>query len=259
MSARNRSVSASRSSSSAPVTPWWRRGRVVTGIVALVGAVVLLCVAIVGVVNGEDANDNATVAADLGPVYPELEALAHRDQGDPMALGRADAPVVLIEYSDFQCPFCQQFALNTEPILIDEYVDSGVLRIEWRNMPVFGPESETAAAAGWAAAEQGKFWEFHQELYENAPDQKNSGAFTEERLVEFAGRAGVTDLPRFREDLASPKAEQAVGADLAEGLGIGVNSTPAFLINGRPMLGAQPIGQFRAYIDAAAHAAGAEK
>lgn len=267
MSARSRAVSSSRSGSATPPElpgrpPWWRRSRMIVGILALAAAVALLSVAVVGLVNSGDGtgtDDSAAATSDQGPVYPELAALARRHQADPMARGRADAPVVLIEYSDFQCPFCKQFARDTEPELIEEYVRAGVLRIEWRNMPVFGPESETAAAAGWAAAQQGKFWEFHDALYTNAPDRKNSGVFTEDHLAELAAGAGVADIARFRADLASPAAAQAVQTDLTEGLRIGVNSTPAFLINGRPMLGAQPITQFRAYVDAAARAARSTK
>ncbi|MBM7440003.1 protein-disulfide isomerase [Streptomyces sp. HB132] len=71
----------------------------------------------------------------------------------------------MIEYSDFQCPFCGQFARKTEPELLRSYVDKGVLRIEWRNFPVFGPESEQAALAGWPAGQLNKFWEFHDVAY----------------------------------------------------------------------------------------------
>ena len=65
-----------------------------------------------------------------------------------MALGDVDAPVVMISYSEFQCPFCGKYARDTEPILVEKYVDSGVLRIEWRDFPYLGPESTTAAQAG---------------------------------------------------------------------------------------------------------------
>lgn len=91
-----------------------------------------------------------------GPVDESLLALARRDSGDALAVGRADAPVVMIEYSDFQCPFCGRFARETEPELNRSHVDRGVLRIEWRNFPVFGEESEQAARGrlGRRAAEE---------------------------------------------------------------------------------------------------------
>lgn len=99
------------------------------------------------------------------PADESLLALARRDASDALAVGRADAPVVMIEYSDFQCPFCGRFARETKPELLRRYVDEGILRIEWRNFPVFGEESQRAALAGWAAGRQKKFWEFHDVVY----------------------------------------------------------------------------------------------
>ncbi|GAA3974028.1 hypothetical protein GCM10023085_65630 [Actinomadura viridis] len=173
-----------------------------------------------------------------------------REDGDPYALGRVDAPVVMIEYSDFQCPFCGRFARETKPRLVREYVDRGVLRIEWRDLPVLGPESRAAAQAGRAAAMQGRFWQFHDRLYAE-PRRRNSGAFADRHLVAWAREAGVPDLDRFRRDMASPKARDAVQTDLDEGYGIGAVSTPAFLINGEPLLGAQPFEVFAGAIEKA--------
>ncbi|MFE7751010.1 DsbA family protein [Streptomyces sp. NPDC057428] len=183
-----------------------------------------------------------------------LLALARRDGGDALAVGKADAPVVMIEYSDFQCPFCGRFARETEPALLRSYVDKGVLRIEWRNFPVFGEESEQAALAGWAAGQQKKFWDFHKVAY-GEPRERNQGEFSKDRLVSMAREAGIADLERFRSDMASDEARSAVSKDQEEGYGLGVTSTPAFLINGKPVLGAQPTATFEQAIDAAAKAA----
>ncbi|MEU8797635.1 thioredoxin domain-containing protein [Spirillospora sp. NPDC048819] len=178
---------------------------------------------------------------------------ARRDAGDPRALGRVDAPVVLVEFADFQCPFCGKFARDTKPKLM-KFVDDGTLRIEWRDFPIFGEESEAAARAGQAAALQGRFWEFHDVAY--AKERKrNSGAFDPEEVVEMARRAGVPDLARFRADMDGKQARDAVQRDTDEGYGIGVPSTPAFLLNSQPMLGAQPYGAFEAAIERAARIA----
>lgn len=80
-----------------------------------------------------------------------LAALARRDPRDATAIGDVDAPVVMISYSEFQCPFCGKFARDTEPALIKKYVDTGVLRIEWRDFPYLGAESTLAGQAGRAA------------------------------------------------------------------------------------------------------------
>lgn len=224
---------------------------------AVIAAIGLLAIAAIQMVGDDKKSDQpAAAATETNPMYAQLAKMAKRDAKDPLGMGRADAPVVMVEYSDFQCPFCKVFATKIEPQLISQYVDQGVLRIEWRSMAIFGPESEDASRAAWAAGQQGKFWEYHRALFDHAPEKKNTGAFTRDKLVELAGDAGVPDVGKFRADLDSPAATAAVQADVNEGIGIGVNSTPAFLINGRPILGAQPIEQFRAAIDAARSAAG---
>ncbi|OII67829.1 thioredoxin domain-containing protein [Streptomyces sp. CC77] len=193
-------------------------------------------------------------AAEPG-VFPELEALARRDAADGLAQGRADAPVVLIEYADFQCGYCGKFARDTEPELVKRYVDEGVLRIEFRNLPIFGEESERAARAAWAAGRQGRFWQFHAAAY--GEDAKGKG-FGVARLKDLAAQAGVPDLERFARDLDSTAARQAVERDQQEGYGLGAASTPSFLVNGRPLAGAQPLEAFTAVIDEAAKRAAAE-
>ncbi|MFC8374185.1 DsbA family protein [Streptomyces sp. NPDC057239] len=197
----------------------------------------------------------ATGAAVPAPADESLLALARRDASDPLALGRADAPVVMIEYSDFQCPFCGRFARETKPELLRSYVDRGVLRIEWRNFPVFGEESEQAALAGWAAGQQKKFWEFHDVVY-GKPRERNAGDFGAENLIAMAREAGITDIERFQADMASDQARSAVQKDREEGYVLGVTSTPAFLVNGRPILGAQPTATFEEAVETAAKAAG---
>ncbi|MBB2915324.1 protein-disulfide isomerase [Streptosporangium becharense] len=177
------------------------------------------------------------------PQEEALSQLARRKDGDPFAAGRPDAPVVLIEYADYQCPFCGQFTRDIEPELIKRYVDAGTLRIEWRNFPIFGKESEAAARAAYAAGLQGRFRQFHREVY-SVDRKRNSGAFADDKLVAMAREADVPDLARFRRDLNSEAARDAVVADQAEGTQIGVPSTPAFLVNGRPILGAQPLETF---------------
>ncbi|QYC45823.1 Disulfide bond formation protein D precursor [Nonomuraea coxensis DSM 45129] len=201
------------------------------------------------------AASSPTVQATSDEQQKSLLALARRMEGDPMALGRADAPVVLIAYEDFQCPFCGKFARETKPELLRKYVDKGVLRIEWRNFPIFGAESEQAARAAWAAGQQGRFWQFHDVAYAKER-ARNQGEFSSARLREMAREAGVPDLDRFEADKKSKAAGAAVGKDQEEGYVLGVSSTPAFLVNTTPILGAQPLSAFGAVIEQAAKEAG---
>ena len=166
------------------------------------------------------------------------------------SLGSADAPVVMIEYGDFQCTFCGRFAREVEPELRDRYVESGTLRMEWRDFPYLGRGSVDAALAARAAQEQGKFWEYHDVLYRN-----QSGGFPREKLVELARESGL-DAQRFESDLASGEYERAVAEDFQEGQQIGISGTPTFVINGEVLAGAQPLEVFEDAIERAKREAG---
>ncbi|GHE51992.1 hypothetical protein GCM10018785_22080 [Streptomyces longispororuber] len=195
------------------------------------------------------SGEKGSAAGEREGVYPELEALARRDAKDPLAQGRADAPVVMIEFADFKCGYCGKFARDTEPDLVRKYVEDGTLRIEWRNFPIFGEDSERAARGAWAAGRQGRFWQFHEAAYAEGAKEKGFG---EDRLEELARTAGVKDVARFTRDAGSDAAKAAVRKDQEEGYKLGATSTPSFLINGRPIAGAQPESVFEQAIEAAA-------
>ena len=176
--------------------------------------------------------------------------LERRIKNDPLARGSVDAPVVMIEYSDFSCPFCGVYARKTQPEIIQKYVQSGQLRIEWRDLPVLGEQSVRAAVAGRAAAEQGKFWEFNEALYAAAPE-RGKAVLSETALMKLAQKAGVPDMSQFTQDLKRPDLLAQVNADLAEGTQLGLNSTPTFVINNQAIPGAQPLETFVQIIDEA--------
>ncbi|MCK1795562.1 thioredoxin domain-containing protein [Streptomyces sp. XM4193] len=216
----------------------------------------VLALAAVSLLSDSDSSDSAPsgsgneAAGEQPEPDAELLALARRDKSDPYARGAADAPVVMIEYSDFQCPFCGKFARDTKPSLVRKYVDEGVLRIEWRQFPIFGKESENAARASWAAGRQGKFWQFHDVAF-GEERKKNSGAFSRDGVEQMAKEAGVEDLAKFAEDMKSADATAALREDMNEGYGLGVSSTPAFLVNGTPVLGAQSAEYFEQTVERA--------
>lgn len=174
--------------------------------------------------------------------------LAHRKPGDPLAQGSVDAPVVMVMFSDFRCPFCAEFSRTTEPVLVHKYVDTGILRIEWRDFPIFGAQSTAAAIAGRAAAAQGRFFQFSKSVYAVAP-QTGHPDLTPADLVGFAHKAGVPDIAAFKAAMNSPAAAKAVTVDLNQASSLGVPSTPAFIINGYPLVGAQPLAEFTSLID----------
>lgn len=176
-----------------------------------------------------------------------LLALQRRDADDPMAMGAVDAPVVIIEYADYRCPFCAKWGRETMPQLQD-LIDDGTVRLEFRDRVIFGEESELVALAARAAGEQGLYWEFHDAVYAAAPDSGHPD-LPRETLIGFAEQIGVPDLAQFEQDLDSEELRAAVEADQAEAASMGITSTPTFLVNTTPVRGAQPAEVFRAIIE----------
>ncbi|GAA4820522.1 thioredoxin domain-containing protein [Tomitella cavernea] len=202
--------------------------------------------------DGGGGAESQTAASEGRGVTPgesgPLGELANREPGDPLALGAVDAPVTLVEFADYRCPFCAKFSRDIEPALIEKYVDSGRLRIEWRDMPIYGDESMLAARAARAAAEQGRFWEFNRALYAAAPDGGHP-SMNVDKLRGFAEDAGVPDIGRFTAQMRSAEFDAAIAADSTQAQQLGIPAAPAFSINGNPMLGAQPTSEFTDMID----------
>lgn len=227
---------------------------------AFIGVLVVIAVALIAYLVIDAGRDPApATGGDLPAAAQAAGATAAGDGGapmerreadDPLALGDPDAPVAMVVFSDYRCPFCAKFSRETEPVLIERFVDTGALRIEWRDFPIFGDQSMLAARAGRAAAEQGRFWEFNRAVYAAAPDRQKAD-FTEQSLIDFATQAGVPDIDAFTASMRGSAFDDAIAADLAQGNSIGVPSTPAFLIDGVPLLGAQPTEEFVRAVDAA--------
>lgn len=169
-----------------------------------------------------------------------------RDPDDPRAQGSVDAPVVMVLYSDFACPYCTVFAQEVEPQLEDLVAD-GMLRIEWRDLAQITETSPLAAQAGIAAGNQGKFWEFHDVVYAAADPQAHPD-YTEDSLVDFAQQAGVPDLDRFRADMNDPATASAVSEATNHAHSLGIQGTPFLIINDAVIAGYRPVDYVRATI-----------
>lgn len=164
-------------------------------------------------------------------------------------LGKKDAKVIVIEFADFQCPFCERFFKDAEKGLIKDYVKTGKVKFVFRNYAFLGKESTWAAEASECANEQEKFWEYHDYLY-NHQGPENSGAFAKDKLEGFAEQLGL-NTNQFNSCLETDKYAKAVADDLAEGQKAGVSGTPATFINGQLVVGAQPYSAFKTIIDQA--------
>ena len=158
------------------------------------------------------------------------------------SLGPADAPVTLIEYGDFGCTTCRGwYNAGVLDKLRATYGDK--LRFVWRDFPIITAQSPKAAEAGQCAFDQGKFWQYHDLLYQRAP------ALSVSDLKSYAAELGL-DTERFNRCLDSGEKTSVIDADVAEGRNKGVTGAPAFFINGQLISGAQPIENFRSVIDA---------
>jgi protein-disulfide isomerase len=159
------------------------------------------------------------------------------DQVDGFAAGSPDAPVTVEIWEDFQCPFCQRFTYEVKPAIVEQYVQTGDIRLVFRNLAFLGDESHWAAVAASLAADQNKFWPFHDYLYANYQG-KESGAFRIDRLLEMGEAVGL-DMDRFREGLQLENARQRFAEIEAEArqdaYAIGVNATPTVTVDGVPL------------------------
>ncbi len=162
-------------------------------------------------------------------------------QGDP------NAKVKVVEFADFQCPFCEQWFTTVEASLIKDYVKTGKVTFSFRDYAFLGQESTYAAEAARCANDQGKYWDFHDYLYSHQ-GQENSGAFAKDKLEGFAATMGL-DTTTFNSCLESDKYAQAVKDDTTAGQKASVNGTPTVYVNGIQLVGAQPYSALQTLID----------
>lgn len=167
--------------------------------------------------------------------------------------GDKAAKVSIIEFSDFQCPFCERFHTSVEANLIKQYVDTGKATFVYKHIAILGQESVWAAQASECAADQGKFWQFHDLLFDKQSGE-NQGAFNKDKLLGFAQEMKL-DMTKFEPCLSQDQTADRVRTDSQEGQQAGVRGTPTFFINGKPLVGAQPIEAFQAAIESALNSA----
>ena len=189
------------------------------------------------------------------PGQPPARVVAKVAIGANPTLGKKDAPVTIIEFSDYQCPFCRQFVEATLPALKKEYVESGKLRYVFRDFPLdqIHPQARQASEAARCAGDQGKYWEMHDLLFQNQQ------ALQPEQLKTYAGRLHL-DETAYGACLEGGKHGALVQQNYNEGLAAGVRGTPSFFlgktraddtIEGVLISGARPLNDFRQEIERA--------
>lgn len=189
-------------------------------------------------------NQRQTAGAPTGPVRARV--------ADAPTLGRADAPVTIVEFSDYQCPFCQRFFATTLPALKRDYIETGKLRYVFRDFPMeqLHPHARKAAEAAHCAGEQGRFWEMHDMMFQNR------AALGVPQLIEYSRTIGL-DTAAFEACLSSARHSARIERSLTDGAAAGARGTPSFVVGktqpdtveGTFIRGAQPLETFRRIID----------
>ena len=238
-----------------------RVGWIVSANLLAVLAVVLAVVALVFQFTDEDEDNGQAVVGQPSPTAqpspvvqptPTQPAVVEASADDDPFIGPEDAAVTIIEFSEFLCPYCQRFALQTLPQIKQAY--EGKVRYVYRDFIVHGEPATKISEATECADDQEKFWEYHDHLWENYSTlgqqaQTGMDALTT-TLKGYASDLGL-DTATFNDCLDTGKRTAEVQKDSQDARAYGVTGTPAFFINGRLVSGAQPFSVFQQVIDAA--------
>ena len=149
------------------------------------------------------------------------------DNGSPI-MGDPDAPITILEWGDYQCTFCYKFHQDTLDIINEEFIKTGKVKVIFKDFPLNGPDSKLAAESSYCAHDQGKYWEYHDQLYENWAGER-TGWITREALSEFAKSINL-DTAEFNKCLNESKHENKINSIYEFGKQIGIDATPSFLV-----------------------------
>ena len=235
--------------------------------VAFVAGLAAADIGLLGQAPPDGATTNEDLAAMIGDLHSDLlAARAAPGDGAPApsdvellvdddpAKGDPDAPLVMIEFSDFQCPFCGRFYEQTLPLIERDYIDTGKVLLVYRDMPLeIHPQAPPAHIAAECADEQGMFWEYHDILFDRQAAWSGlDPAALDEALAAYAAELGLDES--FGECTRSPEAQREMDLDYAQARSIGLTGTPSFLIGGDghdfvAVSGAQPYSVFRSLFE----------
>ncbi len=181
----------------------------------------------------------------------EIGLSVFTENGSPY-LGDPNAPITLVEFGDYQCFFCNKYFHNTEQKLLENYVDTGKVKIIFKDFTIIGPDSITAAHAAHCADDQDLFWEYHDTLYNNW-NGENNGWASSENLLRMAQDVGL-DIDEFTDCMLNEIHTQIISASNADARTLGITGTPGFFVIGpnnqvTKIPGAQPYHVFQKIFD----------
>lgn len=229
----------------------------------IAGAIIVGCVLISGSILYTDfASNKGGVGNQQGNQQPPPPSGSGEvSMDDDAVLGDENAPVTMVEFSDYQCPFCRKFFIDTLPSIKKDYIDTGKLKLVFRDYPLnFHPAAQKSAEAAECADEQGKYYQMHDKLFAEQQKQgEGTVTYTVQDIKKWAGEIGL-NAANFNSCLDSNKYKDEVAKDMADGQAAGVDGTPGFLVGKSTsdgiikeatlITGAQPYDQFKAAIDA---------
>ncbi len=213
---------------------------------SIIVAAVLISGSIIYLVGGSKNNAGTGGTGQNPSVDDSLKGATSQD----VILGDPKAPVTVIVYGDYQCPFCGRFFSTTEQLVRENYVKSGKVKIVARNFQFLGAESELAGQAASCAKEQSNFWAYHDAIYnaEIKDGKENNGNLNKALFVEIAKNVGL-DVNKFTSCYDSGKYADSIKQETQTAAALGVNSTPTIFVNGQIVKGALPYEQFQVLIE----------
>lgn len=206
-----------------------RRQRLLTILAITVGALI-----VVGLLVYPSIQKSLAPVGEITTITP-----ASRPMPNGTALGEEGAPVLVEVWEDFQCPACKNYSTDIEPLIAENYVATGQVRYVFRQFPFLDErvpssnESQQSANASMCAAEQERFWDYHDMLFANW-NGENRGAFSDKRLVAFAEALGL-DMDRFNSCFQNNNYRDEIAKDKADGQELGVTGTPSVFVDGQQL------------------------
>ncbi len=221
------------------------------GIGASITAVAIISVFTLLSLSGEEKELILEQAETLDQEPQKIELSVFVDNGSPY-LGDPSAPITLVEFGDYQCFFCNKYFHDTEPDILLNYVETGKVKIIFKDYTIIGPDSITAAHASHCANDQEKFWEYHDTLYNNWTGENNGWA-SSENLLRFAQDVGL-DVDKFTECMKNETHKPIIAASVKDAKTLGLGGTPGFFVIGidnkiTKIPGAQPYSVFKKIFD----------
>lgn len=200
-----------------------------------IAIIALAAVAVVGIIVYSQFNSRVDVIAITPQNYSQVNGSS---MGDP------NAPVKVDIYSDFQCPYCKKLSVELLPTMIEKYVDTGKVYLTYHTYNIIGPESDNAAMGVYCAADQNRYWDYHDILFANWTGE-NVGDYTSKKIKAYAESIGL-DTKTFNDCYDSGKVKSQIDADKAAGDAVPLTYTPSVLINGKLDEGNDYLGSIEA-------------